>query len=272
MCVCICWRNFYRPTKRTGFYGVGWGGVGWDGNVHSHFHTYVMLRYCPFFHTSTHTWCYATARSSAPSTHTWCYVGGGVGWDGNVHSHFHTYVMLRYCPFFHTSTHTWCYATARSSAPSTHTWCYVGGGVGWGRVGWGGMVTFIHTSTKRCLVREKESRKPKYCFGTHRWNRQLVELGEGVSPKQYPLHKRSHESESQNLSICQIVPMALGTPTWVVENNCGVHQASVLIRLGTSSRTKKAWGHVAAKVKPLSSETHFWASNLTFRCGETMIL
>ena len=22
---------------------MGWGGVGWDGNVHSHFHTYVML-------------------------------------------------------------------------------------------------------------------------------------------------------------------------------------------------------------------------------------
>ena len=59
-----------------------------------------------FIGTSTSTWCYATARSSATSTHTWCYVG--VGWGG----------MLT---FIGTSTSTWCYATARSSATSTHT-------------------------------------------------------------------------------------------------------------------------------------------------------
>ena len=78
-----------------------------------------MLRLCPFFcnfhsrhdispllpssATSKQTWCYATACSSATSTHTWCYVGvgwGEVGWDVNVHWHFHKYVMLRLCPFF----------------------------------------------------------------------------------------------------------------------------------------------------------------------------
>ena len=26
--------------------GVGWGGVGWGDNVHLHFVTYMMLRYC----------------------------------------------------------------------------------------------------------------------------------------------------------------------------------------------------------------------------------
>ena len=86
----------FLPSSKTHRFlwgGVGWGGVGWDGNVHSHFHTYVMLRYCPFFCT------------------------------------FHTYVMLRYCLFFCTF-HT--YVMLR--------W-------GWGGVGWGGMVTFIHTST-----------------------------------------------------------------------------------------------------------------------------
>ena len=172
---------------------MGWGGVGWGNNVHCHFHTNVMLRHCPFlcnfhtyvmlrhctffcnFHTyvmlgwggvgwggaitfiatsthtwcyatarscatSTHTWCYATARSSATSTHTWCYAG--VGWGGAItfiatYTHTWCYATARSCA---TSTHTWCYATARSSATSTHTWCYAG-------VGWGGAITFIATST-----------------------------------------------------------------------------------------------------------------------------
>ena len=63
-------------VQQNAYFFMGWGGVGWDVNVHSHCHTDVMLRYCPFFCT------------------------------------FHTYVMLR-----------------------------------WGGVGWGGMLTFIHTST-----------------------------------------------------------------------------------------------------------------------------
>ena len=70
VCVCLCWRTFYRPAKRIDFDGMGWGGA------------------ITFIGTYTHTWCYATARSSA------------------------------------TSTHTWCYATARSSATSAHRWCY----------------------------------------------------------------------------------------------------------------------------------------------------
>ena len=190
-----------------------WGGVGWDVNVHWHFHTYVMLRHCPFFcnfHTyvmlrhcwgvlhctSTHTWCYATARSSATSTHTWrdatprhcpffcnfhTYVmlrWGGVGWDVNVHWHFHTYVMLRHCPFFcnfHTYVmlrhcwgvllqlphSTWCYATACSSATSKQTWCYVG-------VGWGGMCNVpyncgVHQAT--VLIRLRASWRKKTLRG-----------------------------------------------------------------------------------------------------------
>ena len=64
--------------------------MGWGNNVHLHFLTYMMLRYC---------------------------VGwGGVGWGNNVHLHFLTYMMLRYC-------------------------------VGWGGVGWDGVITFICMSS-----------------------------------------------------------------------------------------------------------------------------
>ena len=144
-----------------------------------HFLTYMMLRYCMSSCTSSHTWCYATVcrlalphihdatllyvvlhfltdmmlrycMSSCTSSQIWCYatvcrlalphiydatllyvvlhfltdmmlrycVGwvGWVGWGNNVHLHFLTYMMLRYC-------------------------------VGWGGVGWGGVITFICTSS-----------------------------------------------------------------------------------------------------------------------------
>ena len=81
----LSWRTFYRPAKRIDFDWMGWGGA------------------ITFICTYTHTWCYATARSSATSTHTWCYATARSS---------------------AASTHTWCYATARSSATSTHTWCY----------------------------------------------------------------------------------------------------------------------------------------------------
>ena len=100
---------------------MGWGGVGWGNNIHWHLHTYVMLRHCTFFFnchtyvmlrwggvgwggaitfsgTYTHTWCYATARSSSTATHTWCYATARSS---------------------STATHTWCYATARSSSTAT---------------------------------------------------------------------------------------------------------------------------------------------------------
>ena len=40
----------------------GWGGVGWANNVHLHYLTYMMLRYCKSSCTTSHTWCYATVR------------------------------------------------------------------------------------------------------------------------------------------------------------------------------------------------------------------
>ena len=67
-----------------------WGGVGWGGAI-------------TFIGTYTHTWCYATARSSSTATHTWCYATARSS---------------------STATHMWCYATARSSSTATHTWCY----------------------------------------------------------------------------------------------------------------------------------------------------
>ena len=43
-----------------GVKGVGWGGVEWANNVHLHYLTYMMLRYCTSSCTASHTWCYAT--------------------------------------------------------------------------------------------------------------------------------------------------------------------------------------------------------------------
>ena len=76
-------RDFYGVVESCkvapGVYGAIWeardcyshfvpyceynGGVGWVNSVHWHFHTRVMLRYCAFSCTSTHTSCYTTVRS-----------------------------------------------------------------------------------------------------------------------------------------------------------------------------------------------------------------
>ena len=74
-----------------------------------HFHTYVMLRCRTLSCTSTHTSCYAAARSLAlPHVRLAMLL--------HVLLHFHTYVMLRCCTFSCTSTHTSCYAATRSLA------------------------------------------------------------------------------------------------------------------------------------------------------------
>ena len=48
----------FLPSSKT--HSFWWGGVGWGGAI-------------TFIGTYTHTWCYATARSSSTATHTWCY-------------------------------------------------------------------------------------------------------------------------------------------------------------------------------------------------------
>ena len=154
-----------KPNQRFAcfyvFHGGKWGGVGWADNVHLHFLTYMMLRYCTSSCTSSHTWCYATVRLLAlPHIHdaTLLYFLLALP---HIHDatllyvclHFLTYMMLRYCIFFCTSSHTWCYATVRLLAlphihdatllyvflhfltymmlrdciffcTSSHTWCY----------------------------------------------------------------------------------------------------------------------------------------------------
>ena len=89
-------------------------GVGWGNNVHLHFLTYMMLRYCMSSCTSSHTWCYATScRLALPHIYdaTLLYVV----------LHFLTYMMLRYCMSSCTSSHTWCYATVcRLALPHIH--------------------------------------------------------------------------------------------------------------------------------------------------------
>ena len=99
---CFCLRVENRTSvlhvfiMGSGWGGVGWGGVGWVDNVHLHFVTYMMLRYC-----ASHIWCYVT-------------VWGGVGWGDNVQLHFLTYMMLRYC-----ASHIWCYVTVPHTYDAT---------------------------------------------------------------------------------------------------------------------------------------------------------
>ena len=118
------------------------GGVGWADNVHLHFLTYMMLRYCTSSCTSSHTWCYATVRLLAlPHIHdaTLLYFFAFPHIHDatllyffafpHIHDatllyvflHFLTYMMLRYCTSSCTSSHTWCYATVRLLAlPHIH--------------------------------------------------------------------------------------------------------------------------------------------------------
>ena len=118
----------FLPSSKT--HSFWWGGVGWGGAI-------------TFIGTYTHTWCYATARSSSTATHTWCYATARSS---------------------STATHTWCYATARSSSTATHTWCYAG-------VGWGGAITFIGTYTHTwcyATARSSSTATHTWCYATAR--------------------------------------------------------------------------------------------------------
>ena len=91
--MCMFVPTGWKPNQRFacfyvfhGVNGVGWGGVG--NNVHLHCLTYMMLRCCTSFCTSSHAWCYAAVRLLArPHIHdaTLLYVV----------LHFLTYMMLR---------------------------------------------------------------------------------------------------------------------------------------------------------------------------------
>ena len=100
--------------------------VGWGNNVHLHFLTYMMLRYCMSSCTSSHIWCYAALPHIYDAT-----------------LHFLTYMMLRYCMSSCTFSQIWCYViVCRLALPhiydatlhfltymmlrctSSHTWCY----------------------------------------------------------------------------------------------------------------------------------------------------
>ena len=74
-----------------------------------HFHAYVMLRCCcTLVCTSTHTSCYAAARSLTIPQGTSCHAAACF-----FFWRIHTYVMLRCCTFSCASTHTSCHAAAR---------------------------------------------------------------------------------------------------------------------------------------------------------------
>ena len=68
-----------------------WGGVGWGNNVHCHFHTYMMLRHCPFF-CNFHTYVMLRHCTFFCNFHTYVMLRwGGVGWGNNVHCNLHTW-------------------------------------------------------------------------------------------------------------------------------------------------------------------------------------
>ena len=172
---------------------------------------------------------------------------GGVGWDVNVHWH-HKYVMLRHCPFFcnfHTDVMLRWGGVGWDVNVHWHFHKYVMLRLcpffcnfhtyvmlRWGGEGWGGMLTFIGTSTST------------WCYATAR---------------------------SWNISICQIVPMALGKPTRVVEDNCGVHQATVLIRLRASWRKKTLRGLSMEKLNPQVRRPLFLHQNWRFAMAKPWI-
>ena len=95
----------------------------------------------------------ATLPTSSLALAWWGGVGWvGVGWADNVQWHLQAYVMLRYRPgCLHLHTYRWCYATDLVSCTCTHRWCYATDLVsctcmmGWGGVGWGGLITFNGT-------------------------------------------------------------------------------------------------------------------------------
>ena len=98
--------TFICTSSHIWCYVIVWGGVGWGNNVHLHFLTYMMLRYCMLSCTSSHIWCYASScRLALPHIHdaTLLY----------VILHFLTYMMLRYFMSSCTSSHTWCQTTSK---------------------------------------------------------------------------------------------------------------------------------------------------------------
>ena len=114
-----------------------WGGVGWGGLI-------------TFNGTCTHRWCYVTDLVSCTCRHTWCYATDLVS-----------------C----TCRHTWCYATDLVACTCTHRWCYATDLVsctcmmGWGGVGWGGLITFNGTCRHTwCYVTDLVS-----CTCRHTW-------------------------------------------------------------------------------------------------------
>ena len=123
----------WKPNQRFAcFYhgvGVGWGGVGWVDNVHLHFVTYMMLRYC-----ASHIWCYVTVWGgvgwggvitfSCTSSHIWCYVIVPHIYDATLLCLKH--MMLRCCNIVLDclSSQIWCYAAVISSCTSAHICFY----------------------------------------------------------------------------------------------------------------------------------------------------
>ena len=157
-----------------------------------------------------------------------------------------------------THTHTSCYASARSShcCTHTHTSCYASARSSH-------CCTHTHVMLRFCTF---FSLLQRHCVSPQRRHWQLVETDERFSHQQCPHNQGVDEGELQNMLLYSILPMAMGNPTWLAENNSKVYQATVLtLKAQGPQKRKHVLMHVAAKVKPSLSETPFLTPKLTFR-------
>ena len=175
-----------------------------------------------------------------PSSKTHRFWWGGVGWDVNVHWHFHKYVMLRLCPFF-CNFHTYVMLCHCPFFCNFHTYVMLR----WGGVGWDVNVHWhFH---KYVMLRHC----PFFCnFHTY------------VMLRQCPFFCNFH-----TYVMLRQCPFFCNFHTYVMLRHCPFFcnfHTYVMLR----------WGGVGwdGKVKPSSSETPIFASKLTFRYGETMNL
>ena len=235
---------------------MGWGGAGWDVNVHWHFHTYVMLRHCPFF-CNFHTYVMLRLCPFFCNFHTYVMLRwvGWCGWDVNVHWHFHTYVMLRHCPFF-CNFHTYVMLRLCPFFCNFHTYVMLR----WGGVGWDVNVHW-HFHTYVML------RHCQFFCNFHTGGNCVRIRSQTISPPQkapwkwiakyFDMSDRSNGAGKTHASCWRQLRRT--------SSNCLDSTSGLL-------KKKNAERFVDGKVKPSSSETPIFASQLTFRYGETMNL
>ena len=239
-------------------------------------------------------------RNFLPSSKTHRFWWGGVGWDVNVHWHFHKYVMLRHCPFFcnfHTYVmlrwggvgwdvnvhwHFHKYVMLRHGPFFCNFHTYVM--LRWGGVGWGGMLTFIGTSTSTwcyatarssatsthtCVKKKVGCRNSVWAHtgGIDNW----WKLCKDSVPNNIPSTKGSMKVDRKIFRYVRSFQWRWENPRELLKTTAAYIKQLSWFDFGPLEE-KNAERLVDEKVKPSSSETPIFASKLTFRYGETMNL